>query len=106
MDHLIAKTITVVIGVAVCWLMFLIWRTAALDAVNEYWRLKELHYVVRGRPRFMMGYPAYLIVVVDDGGELYECKYELRPAVFAKARLNNYHWGQVALRYKVRLEAP
>ncbi len=103
MDHLIAKIFTIIVGLVIFWLAFRNWRQAAIDAVDEYWLVSDSHYVVRERPRFIMGYPAYLYVVVNEGGKFYECKYELKPGMFSKQRLNNYHWGHVIQKYKLPL---
>lgn len=100
MNHSVAQILTVVTMAAVLWLVIRSWRRSAIEAVQEYWRVNELHYEMSGRVRFFMGYPAYLYVVIIDDGRLYECKYELRPGYFQRKRINNYHWGKVLPRYK------
>ena len=103
MDHLFAKFVTLVVMATAYWLLFRNSRLAAIEAVGAYWRACDVHYVVRGRPRFFMGHPAYLYVIVDDGGSLYECKYELSVGLFARKKVGGGPWRRVVQRYKVRL---
>lgn len=84
-------------------LMLHFWRAAAIEAVVEYWQACGLKFAVRGRPRFTMGYPAFLTITVEDDGVLYKCQYLLKPWTFRKRRLQNFFWKEVNQRYKIPL---